>query len=170
MATTEFFKHGANIDIVSSADVMLDLYRFSSEEDSTLGIIMLGPEFLCFTVEDEKRLKKIPGETRIPAGEYEIKLRKEGGFHQRYAEKYGDMHKGMLHLQDVPNFEYILIHTGNTDDHSEGCIIVGNTSKENITNEGFVGDSVGAYKRIYPTIAGYIESGKKVVICIHDNI
>ena len=61
----------------------LDVLRFSSEKDSTNGLLfdVTGKrKFLCYTLEDEYRTKKVMQETRIPAGEYEIKYRKEGGF------------------------------------------------------------------------------------------
>ena len=96
----------------------LEVLRISSQSDSTNGILFdttKGRKFLAYTLEDEYRETKEKGETRIPAGTYKIKLRKEGGFHGRYTTKYGSMHKGMLHVQDVPGFDYILIHTGNTD-------------------------------------------------------
>ena len=95
----------------------LEVLRFSSESDSTLGLLFDvtdGRKFLCFTLEDEARETKVMGETRIPAGTYKLKLRKEGGYHSRYVKKYGSMHKGMIHVQDVPGFEWILWHTGNT--------------------------------------------------------
>ena len=78
------------------------------------------------------------------------------------------MHKGMLHVQNVPGFEYILIHCGNTDDNTEGCLLVGNTSKENLTRDGFIGESVNAYKRIYPSIANALVSGESVSITYID--
>ena len=53
------------------------------------------------------------------------------------------MHKGMLWVRDVPGFEYILIHTGNTDEHTSGCLIVGDSQENNtIIKDGFVGKSV----------------------------
>ena len=96
----------------------LEVLRFSSQKDSTNGILFdvtEGRKFLSYTLEDEYRKEKVAGETRIPAGTYKITLRTTGGFHGRYEKKYGQMHKGMLWVRDVPNFEYILIHTGNTD-------------------------------------------------------
>lgn len=150
----------------------LEVLRISSQSDSTNGILFdttKGRKFLAYTLEDEYRETKEKGETRIPAGTYKIKLRKEGGFHSRYTTKYGSMHKGMLHVQDVPGFEYILIHTGNTDEHTDGCLLVGNTQTENIgTKDGFIGASGNAYKRIYPPIAKALEDGEEVEITYVD--
>lgn len=150
----------------------LELLRFSSQEESTLGIlnnITSGlRQFLCFTLEDEWRAVKKHGETRIPEGTYSIHLRTVGGFHKRYSERFPEFHQGMLHLQDVPGFEYILIHIGNFDDNTEGCILVGDNAKQNITAEGFVGESTDAYKRIYPPIAEAILTGEPVTIRIVD--
>ena len=137
-----------------------EVLRFSSQEDSTLGILFdvtEGRKFLCFTIEDEARDTKVMGETRIPAGTYKIKLRKEGGYHNRYVKKFGSMHKGMIHVQDVPGFTYILWHTGNTDEHTNGCLLFGDTSQQNLTKEGFIGASTDSYKRVYPSIAEALE-------------
>ena len=110
------------------------------------------------------------GETRIPEGTYKITLRKVGGYHGRYAKKYGSFHKGMLWVRDVPGFEYILIHTGNTDEHTMGCLLVGDTQQQNITKSksGFIGASNDAYKRIYPPIAEALERGDEVEISYID--
>ena len=143
----------------------LEVVRFSSQNDSTLGLLFdvtNGREFLCFTLEDEARDTKVMAETRIPAGIYDLKLRKEGGYHSRYAKKYGAFHRGMIHVQDVPNFRWILWHTGNTDEHTAGCLLLGDTSQQNISKEGFIGASTAAYKRVYPIIADAIESGTRV--------
>ena len=98
----------------------LRVIRYCSREDFTLGMLMEDRTFLCYTLEDEHREEKVSAETRIPAGRYRITLRTVGGFHKRYAEKFPNMHKGMLWVRDVPNFEYILIHIGNTDEHTAG--------------------------------------------------
>ena len=145
----------------------LEVLRFSSQSDSTLGLLFdvtNGREFLCYTLEDEYRTQKVYGETRIPAGEYEILLRTEGGHHEKYKAKFGDMHKGMLWLQDVPNFQWILIHIGNKDEDTAGCLLVGNSSTQNITEEGSIAASTSAYRRIYPLIAAVLEAGEKVTI------
>jgi hypothetical protein len=151
----------------------LIVLRFSSEADSTHGLLFehtdIGKKFLCYTLEDEARALKVRGETRVPAGTYKIELRKEGGFHERYTKKYPGIHRGMLHVTDVPNFEYILIHTGNTDEHTAGCLLVGDSQENNqLLPDGFIGKSVNAYKRIYPSIAKAIENGEEVTITYQD--
>jgi hypothetical protein len=141
----------------------LEVIRYHTSDDYTLGMLLdvtEGRKFLCYTLEDEYREEKVMHETRIPDGTYKITLRKVGGFHGRYEKKYGDMHKGMLWVRDVPGFEYILIHTGNTDEHTSGCLLVGNSSDY----KGFVGSSVNAYKRVYPSIAAALESEEEVTI------
>lgn len=155
---------------VFKADLELEVLRISSQKDSTNGILFDITEgnrrFLCYTLEDEHRDVKVSKETRIPEGTYRVTLRTEGGFHSRYSKKYGDMHKGMLWVRDVPGFEWILIHTGNTDEHTAGCLLVGDTQSQNITKtkDGFIGASVDAYKRIYPEIAAALIDGKNVTI------
>lgn len=141
----------------------LEVLRFSSQADSTSGalfdVVNGKRNFLCYTLEDEQRDVKVWGETRIPAGRYKLSLRKEGGFHSRYQAKYGDMHKGMIHVNDVPGFEFILWHTGNTDEHTAGCLIIGDSQESNLVKkDGFVGSSVVAYKKVYPYVAAAIEN------------
>ena len=143
--------------------VELLLTRFSSGKEATLGNLfnVTGTEelqFLCYTLEDQYQDVKVAKETRIPAGRYQIKLRDEGGMTQRYAKRF-DFHRGMLHLQDVPNFKYIYIHTGNTDDHTDGCILVGDGQVSNVIDRGQVTTSVAAYRRLYETILGALSEG-----------
>ena len=151
----------------------LEVIRFSSQADSTSGLLfentVVGRSFLCYTLEDEYQALKVKGETRIPSGTYEIKFRKTGGLHAKYSKKHSTIHRGMLHITDVPNFEYILIHTGNTDEHTSGCLIVGDTQENNlIVKNGWVGKSTNAYKRIYPLIAAALEKKEKVTITYTD--
>lgn len=139
----------------------LRVIRYCSREDWTLGMLMEDRTFLCYTLEDEHREEKVMSETRIPAGRYRITLRKVGGHHKRYTDKFPNMHKGMLWVRDVPNFEYILIHIGNTEKHTAGCLLTGLTSD---SNKGIIGRSTDAYKAIYPRIAEALENGEDVFI------
>jgi len=147
----------------------LKVLRFSSQSDSTSGLLFEGEDsnlnFLCYTLEDERRDIKIMGETRIPAGTYKIILRKHGRLHKKYTKRHGNLHIGMLHIINVPNFKYILIHTGNTDEHTAGCLIVGDSQENNgLVKNGFIGKSNNAYKRIYPSIAKAVHEGEEVTI------
>ena len=150
----------------------LELYRYSSEKDSTLGLIFLvddetnKKDFLCFTLEDEKREVKVYGETRIPEGTYQIKYRKEGGYHNKYTKRFEGIHRGMLEISDVPGFTYILLHCGNSDNDTDGCLLVGNVVSQNITKDGFLGQSTECYKRIYPIIADILDTQKHLSIKI----
>ena len=147
-----------------------EVLRFSSQKDSTSGLLFEVNNgkrtFLCYTLEDEQRDVKVWGETRIPAGTYKLGLRTEGGFHNKYLSKYGaDFHKGMIWVLDVPGFEYILWHVGNTDENTAGCLLLGNTQTSNLVNkDGFVGNSVDAYKLVYPRVLAAIQSGLNVEV------
>ena len=143
----------------------LDVVRTQFGKDATNGMLFIDGVFECFTLEDEVRDVKIHSETAIPLGEYEIKLRTEGGFHSKYTTRYGSMHKGMLELQDVPNFKWILIHTGNQDSHTAGCLLIGETQQDlDKGKDGFIGGSGDAYKKMYPKVADALLNGEKVTI------
>ena len=143
----------------------LDVVRTQFGKDATNGMLFIDKVFEAFTLEDEVRDVKVHSETAIPLGEYEIKLRTEGGFHSKYTARYGAMHKGMLWLQDVPNFQWILIHTGNTDEHTAGCLLLGETQQDlDKGKDGFVGGSGDAYKKMYPKVAKELLLGNKVTI------
>ncbi|MDR2004123.1 MAG: DUF5675 family protein [Prevotella sp.] len=112
------------------------LKRKFKGEKYTVGNLYIDGEFFCHTIEDKvrelpekcpdtpKRLvckckEKIYNKTAIPAGRYKVTLEESPRF------------KRILPIiHNVPHFLGILIHTGNTEEHSSGCIIVGkNTVK-----------------------------------------
>ena len=147
-----------------------EVLRVSSQKDSTSGLLFEVNNgkrtFLCYTLEDEQRDVKVWGETRIPAGIYKLGLRTEGGFHNRYLSRYGaDFHKGMIWVLDVPGFEWILWHSGNTDENTAGCLLLGNSQESNLVKkDGFIGASRDAYKLVYPRVLAAIESGLNVEV------
>jgi hypothetical protein len=157
-----------------SLKMELKVIRYSSQKDSTLGLLMKkadfgGWEFMCYTLEDEYRTVKKYGETRIPAGRYRITLRTVGRIHQKYKEEFGEIwHRGTLWVREVPNFTYILIHRGLTDDHTAGCLLVADGSFQNITEKGTLASSNTAYKRIYEQIRDVLVAGDEVWITYED--
>lgn len=151
----------------------LQLVRFSSCPDSTNGLLFditdVDRQFLCYTLEDEHRDEKVAGETRIPAGEYRITTRRVGGLHNKYASRFPGIHKGMLWIRDVPGFEYILIHCGNTDEDTAGCLLLGDTQENNqVKTNGALGHSTRAYFRVYPYILAALERKEEVTILVSD--
>ena len=144
----------------------LDVIRHQFGKDATNGLLFIDNVFECYTLEDEVRDAKVHSETAIPLGTYEIKFRNIGGFDTKYKARYGTtFHKGMLELQDVPNFKYILIHTGNTDEHTAGCLLLGETQQDlDKGKDGFVGGSGDAYKKMYPKVRDALLNGEKVTI------
>lgn len=144
----------------------LDVVRTQFGKDATNGMLFIDGVFECFTLEDEYRDVKVMHETCIPEGEYEIKLRAEGGFHSRYLKRYGaDWHKGMLWLQDVPNFTWILIHTLNDSTQTSGCLGVGSAQQDlDLDAKGLITQSRDAYMRLYPKVRDALLAGEKVTI------
>lgn len=88
--------------------------------DFTLGGMSVNGVHHFFTCEDKVRDKKIKGETAIPAGKYKVILT----FSNRFQ-------KVLPLLLDVPNFEGVRIHSGNTSADTEGCILIGIVRTEN---------------------------------------
>ena len=128
-------------------------------------MLLIDGVFECYTLEDQYEAVKVMHETCIPEGKYNIQFRRTGGFHEKYKKRYGNAHYGMLHLQDVPNFTYILIHAGNTDEHTSGCLIVGETQQDlDLSDDGFIGHSGKAYTKLYNKVAKDLLLGKSVSI------
>ncbi len=119
-----------------------EIWRYSSDDQSTLGMLVVPRGVLCWTLEDQPR---------IPAGRYRLTLRTEGGMHERYALHWPAIHRGMLWLRDVPGFEgaYLLVVDDEVD--TAGCPLLGEYRNE---RERTIGASRTAYRRVYPILAG----------------
>lgn len=146
--------------------------RFGFGQDSTISrlyrIAKGKRTFLCYMIEDERRFTKVQGETCIPVGSYEVLLRREGGMHSRYIDRYGGKHKGMLWLQDVPGFQFIYVHPGNDDDDTEGCLLPGNVPQMDGEGEFRVGGSQDAYWPLYEEMVEALMVGEGVVIHVSE--
>ena len=142
----------------------IHLIRYSVGDNDTLGLLYSPGKFLCYTLEDPVRDVKIKHITAIPDGRYRIKLRTIGGFHNRYAKKFGALHRGMLWLQDVPNYKYVLMHIGNTAKDSSGCILLGDGVVHNGGVRRKIQRSTQAYRRAYPILVAPLLAGQELWI------
>ncbi len=139
----------------------LNLVRYASGSLSTLGVLAIDGVFACHTLENpwkdnQRSISSIPG------GTYRLGLRTEGGWHGRALKKFGpEFHQGMIEVKDVPGRTFILLHWGNRPRDTDGCPLVGST-----VDEDFVGQSVKAYQKIYPDIAGALLDGEDVRLTI----
>ena len=80
----------------------------------TIGKLSVNGVFQCYTLEDAVREYKIPGETAIPYGRYEVVINE--------SKRFG---RQLPLLLNVPNFSGVRIHPGNGPKDTEGCILVG---------------------------------------------
>lgn len=96
----------------------LKLLRKYCKPSYTIGQLYIEDKYFCDTLEDVVRdlvtEKKVKGRTAIPAGRYRVIL--------NWSPRFG---KPLPLLLDVPHFEGIRIHAGNTAKDTEGCILVG---------------------------------------------
>ena len=100
----------------------LRLERFQLTTKSSIGRLYIEKTFQCFTLEDVVREVKdvhvsnwkLKGETAIPIGTYQVIV--------DYSNRF---QKDLPRLLNVPGFEGIRIHSGNTEADTEGCILVG---------------------------------------------
>ena len=139
----------------------LSILRYAAQPEApTLGLILIDDSFACYTLEDPTRREKVAGDTCIPEGVYQLKLRTAGGMHVRYTKRFPDIHKGMLHVTGISNFSWVYLHCGRTRKHTEGCPLVGDQISSNPpAADALLSKSVRAYERIYPVIAAAIEQG-----------
>lgn len=125
-------------------------------EKSTIGSIMVNGQFVCYSLEDKDRhleknpSGKIKGETAIPLGRYAVSRTMSPRFK-----------KVLPRLSNVPGFEGVLIHTGNTDKDTEGCILTG-TSRQ----KDFVGESRKAFAILDAMIKKALDNKENVFITI----
>lgn len=109
------------------------LTRKEFTDNSTIGDFLLDSEFFCYSLEDVVREQKIPGKTAIPEGKYRVVINQSNRFR-----------RAMPLLLDVPNFEGVRIHNGNTAEDTEGCILLGFTKSKD-----FIGKSTAAFNKFF---------------------
>lgn len=140
----------------------LEVKRVAKRSTYTIGKLYINGVYFCDTLEDKDRgLKqsdavysikkiKVPNHTAIPTGFYKVIVNK--------SPKFGRM---LPRLLNVPGFEGILIHRGNTDKDTSGCIIVGENKVV-----GKVINSTGYETRLVDILTKAQNSKEEIIITI----
>lgn len=144
----------------------LTLNRIYDTGEATIGMLLVDGKLQCFSLEDQKQTKKVMHETRIPAGIYQLKLRKEDTpLTKKYRIKY-PWFKHHIEITNVLGFVGIYIHIGLNDDWSSGCVLLGDT----VNKDGTLLNSVQAYIRFYSLIYPLLDKGEKIMLEINDEV
>ncbi len=136
----------------------LTLKRIALRPTYTIGKLYIDDAYFCDTLEDTVRdtnksgkfdngEQKIKGKTAIPYGTYEIKWTYSPRF-----KKYTPQ------LMNVPSFEGIRVHAGNTSADTEGCLILGENKQV-----GKVLNSRATINKFYQIIKEACSNGKVTI-------
>ena len=119
------------------------LKRIARRETYTIGHLYVDDDYVCDTIEDKDReltqsmsqavirAIKRKGVTAIPTGRYRVTLdvRSQKFSQKKYEKNYGFCDGYLPRLINVPGYEGVLIHIGNTAKDTDGCILVGRNTK-----------------------------------------
>lgn len=134
----------------------LRLKRIALRSEYTIGKLYVDGEYVCDTIEDTVRdldkdgkfangEVKIPGKTAIPYGRYEITMKVKSPKYSNFSKySWAKKYDGYLpRLLNVPHFDGVLIHVGNSALDSEACVLVGENKVV-----GKVINSVNTFRRL----------------------
>ncbi len=128
----------------------IQVARRALRPDYTIGAMYLDGRYFCDTLEDAVRPAKIKHRTAIPAGNYRVIVNR--------SPKFG---RDLPRLLEVPGFDGILIHRGNTAADTSGCILVGENKAV-----GKVVNSTGYEVRLVDRCKQAIARGEEIFITI----
>ncbi len=111
----------------------ITINRLHKTSKSTIGELYIDGKFECYTLEDIERPVKVKGKTAIDKGTYKVGISMSNRFK-----------KELPIIFNVPNFEGVRIHPGNTAEDTEGCILVGQTRTLD-----FIGNSRKAFDKLF---------------------
>lgn len=148
------------------------LKRLYKKDDYTIGKLYLNSEYFCDTLEDKVRdlnkdgdlndegEGKVYGKTAIPYGRYEVTMKVQS---PKYSKRASYLWCGgyLPRLLNVPHFEGILMHAGNSAEDSQGCLICGENKVK-----GRVINSMATLKRLYPKLKSASDRGEEIWMTI----
>lgn len=135
----------------------IEVKRFEFGTNYTIGKMSIDGQYLCFTLEDKVREVqgepveswKAKGQTAIPTGTYSVTI--------NFSERFD---RNMPLVLNVPGFDGIRIHPGNTDQDTEGCILLGTSW----AGTDFIGNSRIAFNQFFPKLALAISNNETVTM------
>jgi hypothetical protein len=145
--------------------MVIKLDRKYKKNGYTIGKLSIEGEYFCDTLEDTDRglaktmsseqiaKIKIKNQTAIPTGMYRVNM---GVVSPRFSTRsWAKCNKGRVpRLENVPGFDGVLIHPGNSAEDTSGCILVGkNTAKGRVTQ------SVDTYMELL----GRLKSAREII-------
>jgi hypothetical protein len=142
--------------------------KFLTKESTTGDFFCKDLGFHYASIEDPVRDVKIPKLTAFPEGVYELGLRDFNedrpdlySFKTKQYQKRFDWFKWHIWIKDVPNYNYVYIHIGNTHEDTDGCVLLGMSRSKNKVNS-----SVDAFHSFYEKIYPYLED-EDTKVCLH---
>jgi hypothetical protein len=133
----------------------IEIRRTSFGPEFTEGELYVDGSLLCYTLEDAVRDTKVYGKTAIPCGRYRLTVTMSNRFKRR-----------MILVNDVPNFEGVRIHAGNTAADTHGCPLVGMVKTS--PNDGFIGESRRAEAKVFNLVDSALMRGEEVWLDVTD--
>jgi hypothetical protein len=137
------------------------LMRIAQKGDATLSVLIVDDVPVCLILEPKLRTQKVKGSTCIPEGSYTLKLNTTGDMNKKYIN-HSDadirkIHRGMIEITGIPNYQFVYFHTGNILAHTKACGLTGADIR--IEDDGNFGlyESTVQYKRAYIPIRDKIE-------------
>ena len=140
--------------------------------DYRMSKLYINGQYFCDVIEDRDRglksnmsLKeiekiKVKGTTAIPLGTYKIVMNIVSPKFSAY-KQYKSIGGKLPRLVDVPGYQGVLIHIGNTHVDTDGCLLVGK-----YIGNGKIAESTITFNKLYPLMKAASERGEIIEITI----
>lgn len=137
----------------------------------TIGVLYVNGIRFCETLEDKDRglkqtdslayikSRKVYQETAIPTGTYKVAMNVTSPKYSASAWYWKLCQGKVPRLLNVPGWEGVLLHTGNTALDTAGCILTGRNTKV-----GQLTESKVTYEKLYKKMKAAYDKGEEITI------
>ena len=149
----------------------LRVERRWKKETYTIGVLFVDGIRFCETLEDKDRglkqtdslsyikARKVYQETAIPTGVYEVAMNITSPKYSASAWYWKLCQGKVPRLLNVPGWEGVLLHTGNTALDTAGCLLTGRNTKV-----GQLTESKATYEKLYKKMKAAYDRGEKITV------